>query len=61
MGNLVSEMGFVVFFLLGDPGSLEFVTEIDVEPAERSRRKAMNISELLQQIPGGNTSVPAPP
>lgn len=54
-------MGFVVFFLLGDPGSLEFVTEIDVEPAERSRRKAMNISELLQQIPGGNTSVPAPP
>lgn len=38
MGNLVSEMGFMgcFFFSAGRLGSLEFVTEIAVEPAEKS-------------------------
>lgn len=61
MGNLVSEMGFmflVSFFPAGQPGSLEFVTEIADEPVERSN--AMYGTELLQHIPGGNTAVPAP-
>lgn len=65
MGNLVSEMGFmflVSFFPAGQPGSLEFVTEIADEPVERGeeRSNAMYGTELLQHTPGGNTAVPAP-
>ncbi|GAB0197814.1 hypothetical protein GRJ2_002246800 [Grus japonensis] len=45
----------------GQQGSLEFVTEIAVEPAERSTRKAMYATELLQQIPGGSTTCASSP
>lgn len=42
MGNLVSEMGFmflVSFFPAGQPGNLEFVTEIADEPVERGEEQ----------------------